>query len=60
MTGWILSVLPLAIGLLLYMVNPDGVSILWKRPLGLKMLYAAVGMDISGAFIIRKIVGIAV
>jgi tight adherence protein B len=60
MTGWILSVLPLAIGILLYMVNPEGMSILWKRPIGLKMLCAAVCMDIAGAFIIRKIVGIAV
>jgi tight adherence protein B len=60
MTGWILSVLPVVIGLGLYMVNPDGISILWKRPVGLKMLYTAAGMDIAGAFIIRKIVAIAV
>jgi tight adherence protein B len=60
MTGWVLSILPVALGIAMYMVNPDGVSILWKRPVGLKMLYASAGMDIAGALIIRKIVGIEV
>jgi tight adherence protein B len=60
MTGWILSLLPLALGLAMYLVNPDGMSVLWKRPIGLKLLYAAIGMDIVGALIIRKIVRIRV
>jgi tight adherence protein B len=60
MTGWILSILPLALGCGMYFVNPDGMSILWKRPIGLKMLYTAIGMDIVGALIIRKIVSIRV
>jgi Flp pilus assembly protein TadB len=44
----------------MYFVNPDGMSILWKRPIGLKLLYAAVSMDIVGALIIRKVVRIRV
>ena len=60
MTGWILSLLPLGLGLAMYFVNPDGMSVLWKRPMGLKLLYAAIGMDIAGALIIRKIVRIRV
>ncbi len=60
MTGWILSLLPVALGLGMYFVNPDGISVLWKRSIGLKMLYAAGGMDIVGALIIRKIVAIRV
>jgi tight adherence protein B len=60
MTGYVLSLLPVALGVAMYMVNPDGVSILWKRPVGLKLLYTSVGMDIAGALIIRKIVGIKV
>jgi len=60
MTGWILSFLPVGLGILMYMVNPQGISVLWKRPIGLKLLYTAVGMDIVGALIIRKIVRIRV
>jgi tight adherence protein B len=60
MTGWILSILPVLLGLGMYLLNPDGMSVLWKRPVGLKMLYAAAGMDIVGALIIRKIVEIRV
>jgi len=60
MTGWILSLLPVGLGLAMYFVNPDGMSVLWKRPMGLKLLYTAIGMDIVGALIIRKIVRIRV
>jgi tight adherence protein B len=60
MTGWVLSLLPVCLGLAMYLVNPDGMSVLWKRPIGLKLLYTAVGMDVVGALIIRKIVRIRV
>jgi tight adherence protein B len=60
MTGWVLSLLPLVIGFAMYLMNPDGMSILWKRDIGLKMLYAATGMDVVGALIIRKIVSIRI
>jgi tight adherence protein B len=60
MTGWVLSFLPMAIGLLMYLVNPKGMSVLWERPIGLKMLGAAIGMDVVGGLIIRKIVRIQV
>jgi tight adherence protein B len=60
MTGWVLSMLPMIIGIFMYMLNPDGMSVLWKRPVGLKMLYIAGGMDFVGAMIIRKIVKIQV
>ena len=60
MTGWVLSLLPLTIGFAMYLMNPDGMSILWTRPIGLKMLYVASGMDLVGALIIRKIVAIRV
>jgi tight adherence protein B len=60
MTGWILSFLPCAIGLAMYLMNPEGMSVLWKRSVGLKMLYAAIGMDVVGALIIRKIVAIRI
>jgi len=60
LTGWILSALPLVLGMLLYMVNPKLMSVLWTRPVGLKLLYGSVVMTIIGALIIRKIVNMEV
>ena len=60
LTGIILSLLPVTLGFLMYLVNPKHISLLWTRPMGLKMIYAATGMTIVGALIIRKIVRIRV
>jgi tight adherence protein B len=60
LTGWILAFLPVVLGLLLFLVNPDGISLLWKRPIGLKMLYGASIMTVVGALIIRKIIQIRI
>jgi len=60
LTGWVLSLLPVGIGFLMYVMNPDGMSVLWTRDIGLKMLYGAAVMDLIGAFIISRIVTIRV
>jgi len=60
LTGWILAVLPLVLGVGLYLVNPENMSLLWKRPIGLKLLYAASTMTVIGALIIRKIVRVRI
>jgi tight adherence protein B len=60
LTGYILSVLPLILGVLLYLLNPNQMSLLWKRPIGLKMLYGSIVSTAIGMMIIRKIVRIRV
>jgi tight adherence protein B len=60
LTGIILTLLPVILGFLLYLVNPKHISLLWTRPLGLKMLYTATVMTVVGGLIIRKIVRIRV
>ena len=60
LTGWILTLLPVILGLLLYMVNPDLMSLLWKKEIGVKLLYAAGTMIFIGGMIIRKIVNMDV
>lgn len=60
LTGWILSALPAGLAFLLYLMNPDVMSLLWTRPFGLKMLYAGLVMMVIGGLIIRKIVRIRV
>jgi tight adherence protein B len=60
MTGWILSLLPPGLGILMYLSAPEFVSLLWTRPLGLKLLYGAVLMTTIGALIIRKIINVRI
>ena len=60
LTGWILSFLPVVLGFGLYLLNPATMSVLWTRPIGVKLLYASAVMTISGALIIRKIVNMEV
>jgi tight adherence protein B len=60
LTGMVIAALPIGLGFLLYLMNPAVMSLLWKRPLGLKMLYTGITMMIIGGLIIRKIVRIRV
>jgi tight adherence protein B len=60
LTGWILSLLPVVLGIALYFVSPETISVLWTRSIGVKLLYTAAGMTIAGALIIRKIVNMEV
>jgi tight adherence protein B len=56
LTGWILTILPIVLGVGLYIVNPDTMSLLWKREIGVKLLFAAGGMLVVGMLLIQKIV----
>jgi tight adherence protein B len=60
MTGWVLTLLPIVLGFALYCINPDMMSILWKRDIGVKLLYLASAMIVVGGLIIRKIVNLDV
>lgn len=60
LTGWILAFLPIVLGVLLFLVNPKGISLLWTHPMGVKMLEAASIMTLIGGLIIRKIVRIRI
>jgi tight adherence protein B len=60
LTGWILTFLPVVLGLALYLVNPATMSLLWHRDLGIKLLYSAGVMMVIGALVIRKIVNMEV
>lgn len=60
LTGWILSCLPVALGIGLFTINPTMMSILWTRSIGITLLWASVGMTVLGGFIIRQIVNMEV
>jgi tight adherence protein B len=60
MTGWVLTCLPIGLGIALFAVNPSFMRILWTDPLGIKMLWTAFGMLVVGGLIIRHIVNMEV
>jgi tight adherence protein B len=60
LTGLILTLLPVVLGVLLYIVNPKTMSLLWTREIGIKLLYVSAGMTTVGGLIIRQIVNMDV
>jgi tight adherence protein B len=60
MTGVILTLLPVVLGVALYFINPEMMSIMWKNPIGIKLLWMSAGMLVVGGLIIRYIVNVDV
>jgi tight adherence protein B len=60
MTGWVLTLLPVVLGFLMYTVNPEMMRVLWTNPTGIKLLWTATGMLVVGGLIIRQIVNMDV
>jgi len=60
LTGWILTALPVILGLLIYFIDPELMSIMWKRPIGIDLLWGAAGSIVIGGLIIRHIANIDV
>jgi len=60
MTGIVLVLLPVALGVALYLVNPELMSVLWTTAVGVKLLWTAFGLLVLGGLIIRKIVNLDV
>jgi len=56
MTGWILTFLPVVLGIAMYFVNPVMMSILWTTPIGIKLLYVSGGLVVVGGFVINRII----
>ncbi|MCB8944722.1 MAG: type II secretion system F family protein [Ardenticatenaceae bacterium] len=69
-SGWIITFLPIALGLMMYFINPEYISELWVKeqpwiipgsfPCGWLVLICSVAMIGAGAFAISKIVDIEV
>jgi tight adherence protein B len=57
-TGWVLASLPPALGMATLIINPNHLGSLIGDPLGMKMIYTAVALQIGGTLIIRKLVDI--
>jgi len=60
MTGLILTLLPVVLGVGIYFVDPGMISLLWKRDVGIELMWAAAGLISVGGFVIWRIVDIDV
>ena len=58
LTGWVLTGMPVAIGVAMAVVAPDHVRLLFQDPLGVQMLIGAVGLWVIGYLVIRRLVAI--
>lgn len=60
LSGIVLLALPVLLFGVVYKLNPDYMMILFREPLGKKLLVGAIIMQVLGALVIRKIVNIKV
>ena len=56
MTGMVLVCVPPALAFMLFLMNPDHMRVLTGTPLGMKLIYAAIAMQVTGSLIIQKMV----
>jgi tight adherence protein B len=59
-TGYLLAVLPIGVGFLIFLLNQEYMMILFNDPTGRLMMTVAVLLQIVGFFVIRKIIHIEV
>jgi tight adherence protein B len=57
-TGWVLSALPTCLGLFFAFTNPEKYASFYRDPLGMQMILFALGLQLVGVLIIKKIVTI--
>jgi tight adherence protein B len=60
LTGWILSLLPMAMFFLLSLANRSYTRVLVQDPTGQKLVFAGLGLMALGGLVIRKIVNVKV
>jgi tight adherence protein B len=60
LSAWILTLLPIGVALMMNVVNPGYIGVLWKDPMGLRLIGGAVLLMIFGIFWMWRIVKIHV
>ena len=60
MSAWILCGLPIFVALAVTVMNPEYMSVMWSDPRGHKLMAVAIGLQITGMLVIRKILNIKI
>jgi tight adherence protein B len=56
--GWVLSLWPVVVAIIFFLLNPDLMSNLWTTPAGVGLLVGAAVLQVLGFLTIRRIVAI--
>ncbi len=60
LSAWILGVMPIGIAMFINILNPDFMSLLWKDPVGLTLVYTCAGLYVVGIFWMWRLIKIRV
>jgi len=60
LSAWILALMPVAIAAIVNVINPQFMSLLWKDPAGLNMIYTCLVLFVIGIFWMWRLVKIRV
>jgi tight adherence protein B len=60
LSGMVVAAMPIAVGLIIFLMNPDYIRILFEHPMGKTLLTFGVTMQILGFLWIRKVVNIEI
>ena len=60
MTGYLLAALPIIVGIMIYALNSEYMSILFEEPIGRALIALAIFLQLVGFFFIRRIVDIEI
>lgn len=59
-SAWVLCGVPIFIALAVTIINPDYMSVFWSDPRGHKLLALAIGLQVAGMLLVRKILRIKI
>jgi len=59
-SGLIISLLPVALGIILFIINPEHIGTLFTDPIGIAILVFSIMMELIGIYFISKIVKIEI
>ena len=58
LSGYILAALPIVVGGMIYLINPEYMSVLFTHPIGKALTWVAASLQLVGFLWIRKIVNV--
>lgn len=58
LSGWVLAAAPPTLALVIFLVNPDHMMRMFRDPLGIKLLLAAIILQAIGTLLIRRIIDV--
>ena len=60
MSAWVLCGLPIFVAIVVTAINGEYMSVLWSDPRGHRLIWIALGMQITGMLVVRKILRIKI